>query len=225
MRRSYPLLALAPLLLFIPAWRADEPKTPAISPNAALERLKAGAVRFASDKALRKAADTKFRLELSKGQHPFAVILTCADSRVAPEIVFDQNLGDLFVIRVAGNVTGTDAIGSIEYAVAHLHAPLVVVLGHEKCGAVQAALAHADFEGALGLLVRQVHVGRDLPSDEAAALTQAIKNNAAFHAQELVKRSSLMKDFAATGRIRIVPAVYSLKKGAVEWFKDVKVGK
>ena len=128
--------------------RAQEPKMK-VSPEAALERLKAGNARFVTDKAEKRVSDAKMRAELAKGQHPFAIILACADSRVPPEFLFDQGLGDLFVVRVAGNVTGEEVLGSIEYAVAHLHVPLVVVLGHEKCGAVKAALDQVEPEGNL----------------------------------------------------------------------------
>ena len=108
------------------------------TPTAALERLKEGNARFAGDRPAAKDQGSKRRAELARGQRPFAVIITCSDSRVPPETVFDQGLGDLFVIRLAGNVVDTAAVGSVEYAVAHLHVPLVVVLGHEECGAVQA---------------------------------------------------------------------------------------
>jgi len=199
--------------------RAQEPKMK-VSPEAALERLKAGNARFVADKAEKRVSDAKMRAELAKGQHPFAIILACADSRVPPEFLFDQGLGDLFVVRVAGNVTGEEVVGSIEYAVAHLHVPLVVVLGHEKCGAVKAALDQVEPEGNLGVLLREVRVGSDLPKDKDKAFTQAIKNNARFHAGDLSRRSALLKDFAASQRIRIVPAYYSLSTGRVEWLSD-----
>ena len=97
--------------------------------------LKEGNERFATDRLEHKDMGAARRTELTAGQHPFAAVLSCADSRVPPEIVFDQGLGDLFVVRVAGNVGEPFALGSIDYAVEHLHVPLIVVLGHEKCGA------------------------------------------------------------------------------------------
>src|SRR5439155_1280302 len=121
--------------------RAEAPVTGA----QALERLKAGNTRFAADKSNPKNIGKDRRAVLAKGQHPFAVVLTCADSRVAPELVFDQGLGDLFVLRVAGNIADPFVLGSIEYAVEHLHTPLIVVLGHESCGAVAAALTKEAF--------------------------------------------------------------------------------
>jgi len=110
------------------------------------------------------------RQELSKGQKPFAVVLTCADSRLTPEFIFNQGLGDIFVLRVAGNIADPFEIGSIEYAVEHLHVPLVVVLGHEKCGAVEAGLAKNKPPGNLGKLIGEIHVGEDLPPGKEAAL-------------------------------------------------------
>jgi len=107
----------------------------------ALARLMEGNKRFVTRKAQHPDQTLAHLREVESGQHPFAVVLSCSDSRVSPEIVFDQGLGDLFVIRVAGNVTDDTVIGSIEYAVEHLKAPLVVVLGHQGCGAVQAAVS------------------------------------------------------------------------------------
>src|SRR5207248_7711581 len=150
---------------------------------------------------------------LAKGQHPFAVVLTCADSRVAPELVFDQGLGDLFVLRVAGNITDPFTLGSIEYAVEHVHTPLIVVLGHENCGAVAAALTKVEFPGNLGTLIKEVHVGKDLPMERSAALPVAVKNNVLFHAAQLTKRSGLLKEEAAHKKVSIVGGVYRLASG------------
>lgn len=205
------------LVLFL-GWAASIPaQVPADPAVAALAKLKEGNGRFVGGKAITKAPDVKQRAELAKGQQPFAVILTCADSRVAPELVFDQGLGQLFVLRVAGNVTDPAILGSIEYAVEHLKSPLIVVMGHEKCGAVAAALGGEELHGNLGKLIKEVHVGKDLPKDKAAALTTGIKANVLFQTERLTKDSTVLKDFAATKRVRIVPAVYSLSTGEVTW--------
>lgn len=215
--RLHRLVVVLSVLLLVPAWvRADDAQP---SPAESLKRLKDGNARFVADKPATKPALDKRRAELDKGQHPFAIVLGCADSRVVPEMVFDQGLGELFVIRVAGNVTSDVTIGSIEYAVEHLHVPLVVVLGHEKCGAVKAAVDDADLEGSLRALLRDVHTGRNLPTEKDAALAAAVRNNALYHATELAKRSAVIKDFERSGRIRIVTGVYSLKTGAVEWIE------
>ena len=139
------------------------------TPDAALKRLKESNARFAADQLARKDIGSKRRAELTQGQRPFAVILTCADSRVAPELIFDEGLGELFVLRVAGNVSNPDIIGSIEYAVAALKTPLVVVLGHSNCGAVAAAVEGKHLEGNLGKLIDRVQPGRNLPKDKGAS--------------------------------------------------------
>ena len=196
-------------------------QTPA--PAAALERLKEGNSRFVDGKSVAKKIDANRRKELAEGQHPFAVILTCADSRVAPELVFDQGLGDVFVLRVAGNIADRTEIASIEYAVGQLHVPLVVVIGHEKCGAVAAALDGKPLPGDLGWLIKQIHVGDQLPENKADRLNAGIKANALHAADELKQKSSVIKELAATKRIQIVTGIYSLTSGKVEWL-EAKAG-
>ncbi|HLO97304.1 MAG TPA: carbonic anhydrase [Fimbriimonas sp.] len=122
-------------------------KGPVVSSTAAIEMLKAGNARFVEGKATHPHQDTEARLKVAKGQAPFAIVLTCADSRLSPEVIFDQGLGDLFVLRVAGNIAEPGAMASVEYAVEHLGARLLVVLGHERCGAVKAAVDAANGGG------------------------------------------------------------------------------
>src|SRR5205823_9351270 len=109
-------------------------------PDAALAKLKEGNLRFAASEVSKGKPTAARRTETAQAQHPFAIIVGCADSRTSPELVFDQNLGDLFVVRTAGNLVDDHALGTIEYGVAHLGARLIVVLGHTSCGAVKAAL-------------------------------------------------------------------------------------
>jgi carbonic anhydrase len=218
-RASVALLLMLCLLHTVPA-QEKEPKQP--TAEEALKRLKEGNDRFVADKLAEKNLGKNRRAELAKGQAPFAIILGCADSRVTPELLFDQGLGELFVVRVAGNVTDPSILGSIEYAVEHLHSPLIVVIGHESCGAVKAALSGDKLEGNLAQLIKKVRIGEDLPTDKSAKLEAAIKNNAKYHATRLRKESPLINDFAATGRVRIVAATYSLKTGAVEWLETKK---
>jgi len=189
----------------------------AVTPEAALTRLKEGNARFAADKASTRDVGKKRREELAKGQNPFAVVLTCADSRLAPELIFDQGLGDVFVVRVAGNVTDPAILGSIEYAVEHLKTPLVVVLGHESCGAVKAVLDKGHAEGNLEDLLKRVKVGDDLPQDKEAALAAAIKNNVIHQTGQLTRQSTLLKDFVDNKRVRLAAGTYSLKTGEVAW--------
>jgi carbonic anhydrase len=202
------------------AW-ADEPKE-TVSPKEAFQRLKDGHARFLAGKSTPRVVDAKMRAELAKGQAPFAVVLACADSRVPPELLFDQGLGQLFVVRVAGNVTGTSILGSIEYAIEHLHAPLIVVLGHENCGAVKAALGDDDPDGNLGFLLREVHVGKRLPAHKKEAVPAAIKSNVLFHAAEITKRSTILKDFVTSGRVQVEAGVFSLTTGDIEWLTQQK---
>jgi carbonic anhydrase len=173
--------------------------------------------RFAADKPSKREVGTDRRKELAKGQHPFAVVLTCADSRVAPELIFDAGLGELFVLRVAGNIADPAVVGSIEYAVEHLHAPLIVVLGHESCGAVAAALDGKPLPGDLGWLVKQVKVGDKLPDAKDDRLLSGIRNNVLAASADIRLRSKVIHEEVAHKKVVIVPAVYSLKSGKVEW--------
>ncbi len=160
------------------------------------------------------------RAELVKGQSPSAVVLTCSDSRVPPEYIFDQGLGDIFVIRVAGNVTDPIALGSIEYAVEHLHTPLIVVLGHDSCGAVGAAVKGGALEGNIAAIVKKI-----TPSvDKAKAagkigddlLNAAIIENARSVAANLTRDSSIIKHLVDEKKVKIIPAKYSLATGKVD---------
>jgi carbonic anhydrase len=184
----------------------------------ALQRLKKGNEKFVAGSA---AADVSAerRQEVAKRQHPFAIILTCADSRLAPEHIFHQGLGDIFVLRVAGNIADPYVLGSTEYAVEHLHSPLIVVLGHSKCGAVEAALGENKPAGNLGKLIAEVHIGKNLPVEKPAALDAAIANNVRHQAELLTKRSDVVKEFVDHKKVRIVTGVYSLESGKVTWLE------
>jgi carbonic anhydrase len=204
---------------------ADEPAREKVTEQAvpgadqALRRLKEGNARFVADMPKEAELGSKKRIELSQGQRPIAVVLTCADSRAAPEIIFDKGLGVLFVIRVAGNVGGPEVYASIEYALAELKTPLIVVLGHTSCGAVGAALKGKEQPSDnLKHLISLIHTG-DLPVDKDAALDTAIRNNVLYQTQLLIGRSTIIQDFASSGRVKIVPAVYDLKTGVVNWLE------
>lgn len=191
----------------------------------ALTRLREGNARFVVDDLATRATYPDQRRQLAKGQEPLAVVLACADSRVVPELIFNQELGELFVIRVAGNVTDPVVIGSIEYAVEHLHCPLVVVLGHQQRGAVKAAVAGEDGEGNLGELVKRVYVGPDRATllQEVKGVEEAVevgvRLNVRHHLHELTVKSDVLKKLAAEDGVRIEGAVYSLETGRVEWLK------
>jgi carbonic anhydrase len=186
------------------------PDTPA-----ALERLKRGNERFASDNTTHKNTGNDRRQELVKGQHPFAAILSCSDSRVPPELVLDQGLGDIFVIRVAGNIADPHLVGSLEYAVEHLKIPLIVVLGHEDCGAVKAAMSKEMFRGNLASLLQQIYIGRAANGN----LEEAVKANVVHQMKELSRRSTVIKELVDSKRVGIAGGLYSLKTGKVNWLE------
>ena len=186
-----------------------------LSAAAALKRLKDGNKRFSTDRPIYERHDAETRATLPGGQSPFAIILSCADSRVIPELIFDAGLSELFVIRVAGNVANTCSVASIEYAVAHLNVNLVVVLGHEGCGAVDAALAGGDNGYNLNHLLAHLQPAIAKPSgkDHAAKLKNAVKKNAKLTSKELRERSSILSKKS----LDIVPAYYNLASGKVNF--------
>ncbi|MGA2796412.1 MAG: carbonic anhydrase [Thermoguttaceae bacterium] len=192
----------------------------AISAQQAWQLLKEGNARFAADRSEHKDLSQKRRLELVKGQHPIAVVLACADSRVAPELIFNQGLGDVFVLRVAGNIAEPFVLGSVEYAVEHLHTPLVVVLGHEKCGAVVAALDAEMPGGNLRTVINNVYIGKHLPIEPDAALSAAITNNVLHQTELITDRSYSLKKAVDEKKLKIVSGVYHLDSGKVEWLGE-----
>ena len=199
---------------------ADERKKDStVAPDKVMERLREGNARFVADKPTARDTYPNQRAKLAAKQQPFAIVLTCADSRVVPEFIFDQQLGALFVLRVAGNVADPVVLGSIEYAVEHLHPSVIVVLGHSNCGAVRAAVDGGKAEGNLGKLVELVHVGRDLPNDKQKAVDLGVAANVLHQVDALTKKSTVINDFVKSDRVRLVPGVYSMQTGAVEWLK------
>lgn len=210
---SVPAAEVVPVAGAVPV-----PAVAPMSPQAALEDLKAGNQRFANDELREAKLSSKRRIQLSESQHPMSVVLTCSDSRAAPEIIFDQGLGEIFVVRVAGNVGGPEVYASIEYAVAELKAPLVVVLGHSHCGAVATALKAKELPSYnLKLLIGLVNVGENLPTNPEMALAAAIRNNVREQTMFLTQQSEIIRRAAKAGEIMIVPAVYDLESGHVAW--------
>ena len=194
---------------------AADPTTVSVAPDEALSRLKAGNVRFAKSKVSAGKPVAARRAKTAQEQHPFAVVVGCADSRTAPEIIFDQNIGDLFVVRTAGNLVDDYALGSIEYAVAHLGARLIVVLGHERCGAVKAALDSDSAPGHINALVRDIQPAVTASKDKAGdALTNAVHENDAEVAKKIRSQAQLGE---LTSQVRVVEGFYNLDTGKVEW--------
>ena len=194
---------------------AADPTTPSVTPDEALSRLKAGNERFAGSKDSTSKPVAARRAETAKEQHPFAIIVGCADSRTAPEIIFDQNIGDLFVIRTAGNLVDDYALGTIEYGVEHLGVRLIVVLGHERCGAVTAALGGGSAPGHINSLVRDIQPAvAASKGKEGDALTNAIHENDAEVADKIRKQAEL-GELAA--QVQVVEGYYDLDTGKVQW--------
>jgi carbonic anhydrase len=190
---------------------------PSVAADEALSRLKAGNERFANDKETAGKAVAARRAQTAKEQHPFAIVIACADSRTSPEIVFDQTIGELFVVRTAGNLVDEYALGSIEYGVEHLGTRLVVVLGHQRCGAVTAALGGDSAPGHINSLVRDIQPAVAASVGKGGdALTNAIHENDTEVAQKIRSQAEL-GDHAA--EVRIVEAYYNLDTGKVEWLE------
>ena len=183
----------------------------------ALARLMAGNKRFVSGQPMATHRDSPRRDEVAKGQHPLAIIVCCSDSRVPPEMVFDVGLGDIFVVRVAGNVLDPIALGSIEYAAEHLHVPLVVVMGHERCGAVTAALGKtAPPQHILAIVEAIQHNIHGLTPDAKDPVDQAVRANAAAVAKQIADSEPLLKEMVTSGHLRVSAVRYDLDDGAVE---------
>jgi len=194
---------------------AADPAVPSVEPGEALQRLKAGNERFVQGKVNEDKSAVARRAATAQTQHPFAIIVGCADSRTAPEIIFDQNIGDLFVVRTAGNLVDEHALGSIEYAVEHLGARCIVVLGHQRCGAVTAALEGGSAPGHINSLVRDIQpavaASKGQPGD---ALTNAIHENDAEVAAKIRKEAELGE---LALKVQVVEGYYNLDTGKVEW--------
>jgi carbonic anhydrase len=218
-----------------------------ISANQALERLKAGNLRFSEGKPNpRPPLDGDRRLELMAGQAPFATILGCSDSRVPVENVFDQGFGDLFVIRVAGNIVHSSQLASVEFAAERIGTRLVVVLGHSKCGAIQASLDQiqrpsgepsASLKKLLAVLQPSVEIAlanATPPSsnsgssggqaEQNAIAYQAVLNNVRNSAQQLRSSSPALRSMIEDGTLLVVGAVYCLESGEVDFFDGLNAG-
>jgi carbonic anhydrase len=198
----------------------DHP-SPAYTAEEALARLKSGNERFLSGKARFPTLQPGVLADLAKGQQPYATILGCSDSRVPPELVFDAGFGELFIVRVAGNVLGPAIVGTLQYAGMHLRTPLFVVMGHEGCGAVQAAIASklhgAEHASRIELLLENILPaldGLDTTLPPEALLRAAVEANVRRTMQALIE-SPEGKARAAEGVMRLVGAVYELTTGRV----------
>lgn len=205
-----------------------------ITAEEGLERLRQGNRRFMSGTRLSADATNKFRrAEIAANQEPFAVVLGCSDSRVPAEFVFDQGLGDLFVIRVAGNIVAPSQIGSVEFAVERFGTPLVVVLGHSQCGAILATLEELTnlrenrSRNLLSIVDRirpsvESLLTTELRHNPLALVSQAVRSNVRVSVDHLRHGSAILERSLQAGRLVVVGAEYSLETGVVEFFEGVK---
>jgi carbonic anhydrase len=210
---------------FTQAADPTHPDQPIVSPAEAISRLKEGNGRFTAGNpqhlGMTSEQAAKRRAELAKSQHPFAIILSCSDSRVPPEIVFDEGLGDLFIVRVAGNVLNDEGLGSIEYAVDILGARLIVVLGHQSCGAVDAAMktvaAKGKAPGHIQSLVTAIKPVVD--STPKGDLETTIKANVKHVVDALRSSTPILKARVDSGDVQVIGGYYTLDTGAVTFLE------
>lgn len=185
----------------------------------ALERLKEGNRHFVADKLDGKLQNSSRRHELVSGQHPSAIILSCSDSRVVPEFAFDTGLGELFVIRVAGNVANVSSLASIEFAVAHLNVKLIVVLGHENCGAITVALD--DHESTEEKNFRHLfrYIAPAMRAVKEKTINNIVKKNVELTSFSIYKNSRIVRKAVDDKQVKIIPAYYHLDSGKVDFYE------
>jgi len=211
------LTAFVSLFSFVAFVLAADHPAASVSADAALAKLKEGNARYVNSKVSTGKPTAARRAETAQGQHPFAIILGCADSRTTPEIIFDQNIGDIFVDRNAGNLVDDHTLGTIEYGVEHLGVRLIVVMGHERCGAVQAAVAGGETPGHIASIVRDIQPAiqavKGKPGDQVHL---AVAENARLMAEEIRTKAN----FGEIKDVKVLPAVYDLDTGKVEFGKE-----
>jgi carbonic anhydrase len=195
--------------------RASALQTP--TSEQALQALIDGNARYAADRPVNARAHSARRAEIAASQRPLAVIVACADSRVGPELVFDQDLGDIFVVRSAGNVVDDVQLGSIEYAVEHLHAPLIVVVGHERCGAVMAAVKGGEAPGHLGAFLRPIQPAVQSTEGQAGdRVDNVVRANVMNVVRQISGTDPVIAEHVREGKVRVVGARYDLDTGRID---------
>jgi carbonic anhydrase len=234
-RKSWPLVlflaGLASAMAELPGITTSQAvgqdkSPPRPSTEECLKLLKDGNARYASDKRRFAHLDRSRIAETAAAQHPFATILGCSDSRAPVEHIFDAGIGDLFVVRVAGNVCSDHESGSIEYAVNHLKTPLVVIVGHTRCGAITAVVEHADTEGKFSHLSEHIipafwEAQMERPGlGHDDLITESVRHNVRRAMADLINGSPLVRSQIKSGDLKVVGAVYDLKTGRVEWLSE-----
>jgi carbonic anhydrase len=191
-----------------------------ISSDRALKNLLEGNKRFISENQSHPNQTPKRRLEITSGQLPFAAILGCSDSRVPPELIFDQGLGDLFIIRIAGNLIDEMVLGSLEYAAVHLTIPLIMVLGHSQCGAVHAATEKTSGEGHICCLTEKIKPLMEKVKKTDDLVNDLAKANTKFIVEQLKVSEPILSKLVHENNLHIIPAFYEMESGAVEILSD-----
>jgi len=198
------------------------------TPEDGIARLKAGNARFVANPAEALTIDAARRAALARGQAPFATVVSCADSRVPPEVIFNAGLGELFVVRAAGHVADHSVLASVEYGAAHLHIPLVVVMGHEMCGAVKAAVETppgTSLGPNLDYLLKAIRpaVARTAGQPADVRLRAAVLENVEETINDLVTKSSVLRHLSDAGTVKLIGAYYELASGRVHFSELVHV--
>ena len=213
--KNFTLSILASLSLFSTTFAA----TPT-NPDQSLAKLLKGNARYVSGQSTKPRQSESRRLELASDQKPFAVVVTCADSRTSPEIIFDQGIGDVFVTRLAGGVVDDAALGSIEYAVRVLGSKIILVTGHEDCGAVKAAMQGGSFPGHFSAFIKLINPGiASVKNSKNPTTSAAVDANARYIASNLPKRSAILASHIKDGSLKILPAHYNFVTGRVTVLK------
>lgn len=188
-------------------------------PSEALNKLMAGNRRYVAGTPILPGHTVARRTEIATAQHPIAVVIGCSDSRVPPEIIFDQGLGHLFVIRVAGGIVTNEVMGSVEFAVTELGTPLIMVLGHTGCGAVNAALADGDLPGSIGAIVNALKPAVEEVSDrfgDPDLVDSVVRAHVKMTVDRLITSKPILRESVQTGRLMICGALYDLRDGTVD---------
>ena len=216
MKRANAVLIIVMLLVSAGVGATSGQEGQAISGESAQQKLIDGNERYVNAKLYHPNQTGQRRTEVAKGQHPFAAIVSCSDSRVPPEIIFDQGLGDLFVIRLAGNILDDAALGSLEYAVEHLGVKYIMVLGHERCGAVDATVKGGEVPGHISSLVKAIQPAvekvKNQPGD---LLDNAVRANVTMVVQQLKSSGPILEELVKKGDLTIAGARYDLDDGEV----------
>ena len=229
MRKTFSVILMAAGLLAGGLRAEGKSGSPGVAPEEAWRMLAAGNERFARNLVLHPHVDAERRRDLVRVEEPWAAVVGCSDSRITPETVFDQGLGDLFVLRNSGNIIKTEVeVGSLEYAVEHLGVRLIVVLGHSKCEAVTAAVqgVRKDEHNSMDELAADLKAPVDEARDKVGGLSgealvdESIERNVLFEMKQLLKLSPVIADKVASGKIKVVGGIYRLENSRVQWLGE-----